>query len=147
CACSHILSWIRIYARLFGMIQLSVFFSFEVRLDALVAIGIRDKKRLLIPRRAYGQAVPTGIAVPPSFEQLPRLIINKDIVFSLIGQHDEAPLRVLYHFVTVVYRVFASVQYSPSFNDFVFMGAMSDDLVLFPTVRLLYDDVWQGYAS
>src|SRR5690606_10732806 len=51
CFCRHKLSWILIYARLFGIIQLKDFFSFEVRLDDLVAIGIRDKKKLLIPLR------------------------------------------------------------------------------------------------
>src|SRR5690606_30304114 len=57
CLRRHELSWVFILAGFLRIVQLENLLSLQVGLDDLVAIGIRNKKELLIAFRTQGQAM------------------------------------------------------------------------------------------
>src|SRR5690606_32665766 len=57
-----------IFSGFFWIIQFKYFLPLQVRLDHLVAAGIRKEKKLLITFCAKRQSMATRIAVAPSFQ-------------------------------------------------------------------------------
>ena len=53
--------------------------------------------------------MPPWIVASPTIEKPARFIVNEDVVFRLIGDHEDPSLSILNHLVTVIHRMLIGI--------------------------------------
>ena len=75
-----------VFAGFFRVVELHQFAPFQVGFNNLMAVRIGNQQILVAAFAPQRKAMRTGVFVAPGFEQLPRFIVNNDVVLRLVGQ-------------------------------------------------------------
>ena len=64
-----------------------------------------DEEVILSAGPVQSETVTTGELVTPVFQQFTRFIVDKDVVLRFVGEQDDPPFTILYHFMAIVHRI------------------------------------------
>src|SRR5690349_17560033 len=67
--------------------------------------------------------------IPPGRQKLSGTVVDDDVVFRLIGNHDQAAAFIHYHLMTVLYGRRRRIQVSPGLMNAVTEISVTDDLL------------------
>src|SRR5688572_5704813 len=72
----------------------------------------------------------TGKFMSPGCEEFARLVVNDDVIFDFVGDHDEPAFFIHYHLMAILNRRFFGIEISPGLMYLIPKIAMTNNFFL-----------------